>query len=57
MTYDEPVTYTYRSEGGHGQPTTVATCPIHAKDLCIHPNPRKAEKVAEAHRRIFHPDS
>ena len=46
--------YTYRSEGGHGQPTTVATCPEHGRDLCIHPSARKADAVARAHERLFH---
>ncbi len=48
--------YTYRSEGGHGQPTTVATCPVHARDLCINPSFHKATKVAQAHDRSFHGD-
>jgi hypothetical protein len=47
--------YTYKSEGGHGQPTVVATCSQHGRDLCIHPSRAKAEKVAAAHDRIFHP--
>ena len=48
------MTHVYRSEGGHGQPTYVATCPKHGRDLCIHPNERKARRVAEAHERIWH---
>lgn len=46
--------YVYQSEGGHGQRTFVATCPIHARDMCIHPNRHKAAKVAQAHARIWH---
>lgn len=54
MDLDTP-TYVYRSEGGHGQTTFVATCAIHARDVCIHPNPAKASKVAKAHARLWHP--
>jgi hypothetical protein len=48
------MTYVYRSEGGHGQPTHVATCPVHGRDLCIHPNKVKAQRVADSHQRIWH---
>lgn len=47
-------TYVYRSEGAHGQPTMIATCPEHARDLSIHPVRKKVEKVARAHDRLFH---
>jgi hypothetical protein len=50
----QPETYVYQSEGGHGQRTFVATCTVHARDMCIHPNLQKAEKVARAHKRIWH---
>jgi hypothetical protein len=50
------VAYTYKSEGGHGQPTVVATCPDHGRDLCIHPSRKKAELVAATHDRLFHSD-
>ena len=49
--------YVYRSEGGHGQATFVATCPRHGRDICIHPNRIKAEKVAWNHVRLFHNDN
>ena len=47
-------TYVYRSEAGNGQATFVATCPIHCRDMCVHPSRTKAEKVAVFHDVIFH---
>ena len=50
------VAVVYRSEGQHGQATFVATCPAHARDLTIQGSRDRAEKVRDAHDRLFHPD-
>lgn len=46
--------YVYRSETAHGTRTFIATCPVHGRDLCIHPDERKAAQVASSHRLLFH---
>lgn len=47
------IPYVYTSEW-QAKPTSIATCPTHGRDICIHRNQAKAAKVAEAHDRLFH---